>query len=223
VFFLKESTRNIRTWWISGFCSFVIQGFVRRALMEVLNDIDSEASEGRCLGAREYLQLAVRLFVASTRTYDPLIRQLPQDYISEGADDGGLHFMEVKIVQLAVKQIDWKASGIEGSGDYLKRLFEDDGRNLLSNAKAPAVSNYPHLTSEDDENEPSNFSKSITGLWKAGPPEPEFDPSVKSAEKHQTIDLTDLVSMRQSKYLTEKSRFASLMLFRSSPGKPASL
>ncbi|KAH8751860.1 hypothetical protein F5882DRAFT_420198 [Hyaloscypha sp. PMI_1271] len=224
VFFLKESTRNIRTWWISGFYSLVIQSFVRRALIEVIPHISSQGFEARCRGAREFLQLAVRLFVAATRSYDPLIRQSPEDYGSACPEDGGLHLMEVRIVQLAVKQADWRSSAVQDSGVYLKRLFQDDGSNLLSNDKASATRGYSRMTNDEEDNTTSEFSKIVTGLWTAGPADQKSDPSTTYSGKQKVVDVAELVSMHQSKGSTiKKSLYSSFMLFKPFSGKPASL
>jgi hypothetical protein len=122
----------MRSWWISGFYSLCIQSFVRRALVQLLVDNPPEDSTVGCLGAQRFLHLAVRLFAASSRTYDPLTREPPQDCGPSCTEEELWRVNETRFAQVAVKQATWSASGIKSSGEYLKRIFEDDGENIPS-------------------------------------------------------------------------------------------
>lgn len=133
VFFLKENMRDIKIWWMSGFYSLCIQSIVRRALLQLVGSRATGESSIRFLGAEQYLQAAVRLFVASSRIYDPLVRDLPQlsdDSMCTKKELSQIN--ECKLAQISAKQPTWKHNGIEGSGAYLKRLFEDDDQILLT-------------------------------------------------------------------------------------------
>jgi hypothetical protein len=124
--------RDIKIWWMSGFYSLCVQGIVRRALMQIISFNSIEQSAGRILGAQQYLQVAVRLFVASSRIHDPLVRDLPQFCEATCTEEEVWKINECKLAQSSVKQPRWKANGIKGSGDYLKRLFEDNNQALLT-------------------------------------------------------------------------------------------
>ncbi|KUJ23251.1 uncharacterized protein LY89DRAFT_177184 [Mollisia scopiformis] len=117
VFFKKDNIRSKEGWWLSAFYSLCIQGFVRRALIQ-LNPESCTDDE-----TNQYLYLAIRLFGASSGTYDPLTR----DYAtcSEGSDNSMAG--NFKAAQLSLHQYKWTSSEITGSVNYLKRLFEDKG------------------------------------------------------------------------------------------------
>jgi hypothetical protein len=74
VFFNKENMRTKEGWWLSTFYSLCIQAIVQRVLLR-LNKNTSPSNE---LATRQYLHLAIRLFAASSGSYDPLMR----DYAS---------------------------------------------------------------------------------------------------------------------------------------------
>lgn len=82
----------------------------------------------------QYLQVAVRLFVASSRIHDPLVRDLPPTSDPTLTEEEIGQINECKLAQVSVKQSTWKDSGIKGSGSYLKRLFEDGDQILLTSA-----------------------------------------------------------------------------------------
>jgi len=115
VFFLKENMRGKTTWWLSVFYSFCIQSFVRNTLIELEKVIIWPS-----FAIREYLRLPIRLFIASSGSYDPLCE------VPTSTSDGEPRSNDYREVQLAVGQSKWSSEGINGSGDYLQRLFEDD-------------------------------------------------------------------------------------------------
>jgi hypothetical protein len=113
--------REKTTWWLSAFYSFCIQSFVRKALIELGKVIILPS-----FASRDYLKLPVRLFIASSGSYDPLCE------VPTSTSDGETHSNDYREVQLAVSQSKWSSEGIDGSGDYLKRLFEDNGETMGS-------------------------------------------------------------------------------------------
>lgn len=125
VFFNKENQHNRETWWLSAFYSFCIQSMVRRALIDLL---DSHKSCPNYDGATQYLHLAVRLFIASSGAYDPLIKDLVPISVSPPTYRSVITRNErYENAQLAVQRIYWESKGIHSSADYLKHLFEDNG------------------------------------------------------------------------------------------------
>jgi hypothetical protein len=126
VFFKKENMRSKETWWLSAFYSLVIQGFVRRALLKVarkwtLWTVRDESE------ANDYLQVAVRLFIASSGTYDPLMR----DYATFGKEkesktDKHRLAEDFQAAQLSLHQYKWVSSGTPCTADYLRNLYEID-------------------------------------------------------------------------------------------------
>lgn len=132
VFFLKENMRNIKSWWLSGFYSLCIQSVVRQALIKIETYNSSTGWGSRHAAPKQFLQLAVRLFVTSSPVPDPLVGNLPQSYPSGELPKEMLWDMHCEVAQVAVKQDNWIENGIKNSGDYLKLIFEDDGQTLIS-------------------------------------------------------------------------------------------
>lgn len=97
---------------------------VRRGLQELVNDPDHP----QWSAVQRYLIIAVRLFIATTGTYDPLIKNyaadisapLPKTEEEKASDE---HF---KAAQVAVKSDTWNSNGIKDSMHYLRTLFEDN-------------------------------------------------------------------------------------------------
>jgi len=132
VFFKKDNLRS-RDWWLSAFYTFCIQAMVRRGLQELISyrniDDPSHPDHTKWSAVQQYLIIAVRLFVAITGSYDPLVK----DYsaigvtsilktVGEKASDENF-----KAAQIAVKQEIWNSNGIANSIQYLQNLFEDNG------------------------------------------------------------------------------------------------
>lgn len=132
VAFVKANMRDIKLWWMSGFYSLCIQSIVRRALMQLVQNGSTNLSVVSHLAAKQYLHIAVRLFVASSRIHDPLVRDLPECSESTCTEEEMCMVSECKLAQISVKQPSWKDSGIKGSGAYLKHLFEDNDQPLLT-------------------------------------------------------------------------------------------
>ncbi|TAQ88959.1 hypothetical protein B7494_g2720 [Chlorociboria aeruginascens] len=109
----KENLRNKEGWWLSVFYSLCIQSFVRKALMLLSVDTTAVTSE--------YLFIAVRLFIASTGAYDPLIR----DYATFGkAKEGAPSLIKEFEKAQSLLQGKWEIENIKSSGEFLKQLFE---------------------------------------------------------------------------------------------------
>jgi hypothetical protein len=115
VFFKKENLRG-KIWWLSVFYSLVIQSIVRKLLQRLVDHLPATPSS-----INRYLHLAVRLFIASSGGYDPLTRER----------DPSSPILEVRknnydAAKISVRQKDWRSLGLQNSGDYLQKLFEDD-------------------------------------------------------------------------------------------------
>lgn len=120
VFFSKGNIRSKEGWWLSVFYSLCIQGLVRRALLQ----LKPESRMGD--ETKQYLHLIIRLFGATSGTFDPLVRnyatcrKAKKDSITE----------DFKTAQLSLHQCEWTSTGITGSVNYLKQLFEDKEKDL---------------------------------------------------------------------------------------------
>jgi hypothetical protein len=119
-FFKKENIRCKEGWWLSAFYSLCIQGLVRRALLQLKPESCTNVE------TKQYLHLVIRLFGASSGTYDPLIRN--HDTSSKEQDNSIAE--DFKAAQLSLHQYKWTSTGITGSVNYLKQLFEDKGECL---------------------------------------------------------------------------------------------
>jgi hypothetical protein len=124
VFFNKENMRTKEGWWLSTFYSFCIQAIVRRVLLR-LNKNTSPSNE---LATRQYLHLAIRLFAASSGSYDPLMRDYASPNLTKDEESSTLS--DFCAAKAAVQQTHWKWKAISSSAAYLKKLFEDDGEEL---------------------------------------------------------------------------------------------
>jgi hypothetical protein len=111
VFFKKDNLRS-KSWWLSTFDSFCIQSIVRRGLIELTCDRHEFVGKP----ARKYLCLALRLFVATSSTYDLLVRDYSSTtlgcFASSRTDDEEALDHEFMIAQEAVQQNSWKTSEI---------------------------------------------------------------------------------------------------------------
>lgn len=122
VFFKKENLRSKEGGWLSTFYSLCIQSVVRKALLGMAQSdlyLKSKHSDRLLAGSKQYLYLPLRLFIASSGKFDPLI----------ATSGNGEDYREA---QRAVGQLEWASQNITGSADYLRRLFEDDGETLQS-------------------------------------------------------------------------------------------
>jgi hypothetical protein len=138
VFFKKDNLRS-RTWWLSMFYGLCIQSMVRRGLIAILEYYPWK-QHARHSAIKEYLQIALRLFVATSGTYDPLMKSYSaNDPLAfwktkeEKARD-----QNFKAAQQVVKQENWAFLGISGSMQFLRNLFQDSGEISPSSPSSPA-------------------------------------------------------------------------------------
>jgi hypothetical protein len=114
------------SWWLSAFYSLIIQGFVRRALMDIL----STQLTGRDFqGVTQYLHLAVRLFIAISGNFDPIVPDSSSEPTSSTEDNQ--EETNYGLARIAVRWLEWETLGIAGSAEYLRKLFEDVGDVLV--------------------------------------------------------------------------------------------
>ena len=113
------------------FYSLCIQNFVRQALLRLQIDVRTgKESKEKSPGAHQYLHLALRLFIAYSRKYDPLTQKLPKEFGVAVTEQDEMFGNEAIIARLAVGYSSWSSVGITSSKDYLKLLFEDEGHKL---------------------------------------------------------------------------------------------
>ena len=153
VFFKKENMRIKETWWLSTFYSFAIQGLVRKLIWDVAWTLAYP------MPRKQYLHLAIRLFIASSGDYDPLMRDYASS--SKGKETDSSCVADLEEAKTAVEQDSWASKGILSSADYLRKLFEDDGKSIISKGDSASVSTFPTtlLPSGDEggENEDSRW------------------------------------------------------------------
>jgi hypothetical protein len=146
VFFKKENMRTKETWWLSTFYSFAIQGLVRKLIRELSYTPDSRAA------TEHHLHLAIRLFIASSGGYDPLIRDYASS--SKGKEAESSYITDLEEAKTAVEQNSWASKGILSSADYLRKLFEDDGQDAITENNPASGSTFlSKLLPSDDEPE----------------------------------------------------------------------
>jgi hypothetical protein len=120
VFFKKENMRN-KSWWLSVFYSFCIQSIVKHALIRLIGDAGPATQP--TLGATLHLHLAVRLFIASSGSHDPLMRNYSID--SEPQSEGeAIRIKDYEQAQYASYKDQWPYFGIKSTKDFLERLFD---------------------------------------------------------------------------------------------------
>jgi hypothetical protein len=126
VFFQKQDMRS-KAWWLPIFYSFCIQAVVRKALKILTIGTHSQPSELEWV--KEYLHLAIRLFISASGRYDPLTQSFGDDGSAQSEDLPTLEDYEAARVALGIPRNDFISSS-----DYLKRIFEDSGEPLSYNA-----------------------------------------------------------------------------------------
>ncbi|KAM3075869.1 hypothetical protein ACMFMG_006612 [Clarireedia jacksonii] len=131
VIFLKENLRS-KTWWLSAFYSFCIQGVIRKALRFLcFKQGKNSATKEEEPAPKQYLHIAIRLFIASSGNYDPLSQDWSSEFAFSSRADGAPKASDYRAAQSALKQPIWKTHGIKSSTDYLRKLFEDPGTEPL--------------------------------------------------------------------------------------------
>lgn len=128
VLFKKENVRS-NDWWLSVFYSLCIQGLVRLALCKIVNN--SEILDPERIFATQYLYLVVRLIIARSGSYDPLLKDWQSSVLESPKKDWRIveHFQNA---QVAVNRPSWASQGIYNSGGFLRKLFEDNGETLAT-------------------------------------------------------------------------------------------
>lgn len=133
---------------------------------------------------KQYLHLAVRLFIASSGGYDLLTRNwdAPSLQSSEPETAEFLNFEAAK-PKLVVPQERWKSLGLQNSGEYLQHLFEDDGIPIegrqIDNSE-PAI---PGLQSPQSE----------TSSARSYSPEPEPSPEQQPAHRRPVYRVPRII------------------------------
>jgi hypothetical protein len=146
-----------KSWRLAIFYSFCIQSIVRKAL---INLVGIGGSIDACLRAKQYLHLAVRLFVASSGIHDPLMRSFsaePENLPDEEAS----RVEDYRLAQYASQQKEWASIGVLSSADYLKYIFEDDGKDMDSELRAPDAEVETSGDEDDNESATSAFKDSV--------------------------------------------------------------
>ena len=119
--FLRRKDLRSKAWWLSIFYSFCIQAEVRRCLQSLTKGLK------QFRWVDEYLHLAIRLFIATMGTYDPLFQLNLDTEEAAGVPKGTSANQDFEIARLAVFHT---SSGYASSGEYLKSIFEDTGATL---------------------------------------------------------------------------------------------
>jgi len=119
VIFRKENLQSDRAWWLSAFYSLCIQNIVRELLVIIVRDFWDEYDKADTLAPKCYLHLALKLFLASSGGYDPVM----SNYNSEESTKA-TEINYFKLAQNAVDQPSWAGRNIRSSRDYLYRLFK---------------------------------------------------------------------------------------------------
>ena len=116
------------------FYSLCIQGHVRKVVVKLaktgqddcLDDTDT-SDEATC-NFKQYLHLALRLFIAASSAYDPL---LPDYFTNLTEPSENVDVLKTyKTAQEAVRRDSWSSKGIFSLEEYLARIFEDAGDKL---------------------------------------------------------------------------------------------
>ena len=132
VFFKKENMRS-KSWRLSIFYSLCIQSIVRKALRDL---VSNGGSVDAYLRAKQYLHLAVRLFIASSGIQDPLMRNFSVE-LENLPEDEASRVEDYRLAQYATQQKKWPSISVASSADYLKYVFEDHGNDMDSELRAP--------------------------------------------------------------------------------------
>jgi len=156
VFFKKDNMRS-KSWRLSIFYSFCIQSIVRKAL---INLVGIGGSIDACLGAKQYLHLAIRLFIASSGIHDPLMRSFSAEP-ENLPDDEASRVEDYILAQYASQQKKWSSIGIMSSADYLKYIFEDDGNDMDLDLRAQDAEVETSGDEDDNESATSAFKDSV--------------------------------------------------------------
>jgi hypothetical protein len=131
--FRKENIRSNRqwSWWLRTFYSLCIQSLVRKLLVAIVDGQANDKNSPNLLPAKQYLHIALQLFLASSGTYDPLISSYTTDDTNLLHEDDAQRAEQYKAARTAVQQATWADQGIRSTSDYLIGIFEADGNNSI--------------------------------------------------------------------------------------------
>ncbi|KAH6667853.1 hypothetical protein B0J14DRAFT_488902 [Halenospora varia] len=118
VLFRKDNKHNKR-WWLSVFYSLCIQSYVRRGIVELVKPENIENPSFLVHPAWQYLLLAVRLFIASSSTYDPLTGSVAL------AEAYGSRAEDIAAAKKAVNRESWESMGVTSSAEYLWNIYSE--------------------------------------------------------------------------------------------------
>ncbi|KAH8663483.1 hypothetical protein BGZ60DRAFT_529752 [Tricladium varicosporioides] len=109
--FRKENTHN-KSWWFPVFYSLCIHGCVRQVLLVYFKSYQPPGSQPQDNDAFEYLQVAVRLFIACSGMYDPLRSQRTLAVQNISAAE--------KTILKEVREI----MGVNSTAEYLSEIYD---------------------------------------------------------------------------------------------------
>ena len=127
---------------------------MRKALIELTSSPDT-VNRIQKISIDQYLYLPVRLFLASSGILDPLVIPIGERSPADG--DAMATAEDYEAAREAVRQQEWTSIGITGSGEYLKKLYGDDG-GPLERTTSQSSNDDCRLTPSDSIHRPSNIS-----------------------------------------------------------------
>lgn len=167
--------RSYKECWLAIFYSFCLQSVVRRALIILANGQREKPG-----WINEYLHIAIRLFIAVSGTYDPLIQPMEENTAKKHrflAKDSPTTSEDCEAARVVIGLPD---DNFHSSGDYLKKIFDDTGAPISYNAEPlwsevydkhlqrPAQNDNPYpiesnySTSEVDSNSTNSISSTAS-------------------------------------------------------------
>ncbi|KAE8445806.1 hypothetical protein EG329_012864 [Mollisiaceae sp. DMI_Dod_QoI] len=111
-----------KSWWLSVFYSLCIQSMIKIALIRLIGNVAGPATQPT-FGATHHLHLAVRLFIASSGSYDPLM----QDYSVESepqSEQEAIDIRDFELAQYASYKEQWPYFGIKSTKEFLEQLYD---------------------------------------------------------------------------------------------------
>jgi hypothetical protein len=106
---------------------------VRRALITVTSSLSDAGCGAYTLGPINYLHLTVKLFLASSGGYDPIVSSHSGESVQAAETN---HF---SLARDAVDQSSWAENDIHSTRDYLCHIFEVDGTLNVEEAEPEEI------------------------------------------------------------------------------------
>lgn len=103
--------------------------------------------QSNALATKQCIHIALRLFIAASGSFDPLMRVYYPRHPSKTEDETS-HEEDFMAAQAAVQQATWEYTGVSNSAQYLQSLFQDEREDLLREALDIAACN-PGLNVEN--------------------------------------------------------------------------